>query len=48
MKYNQKSLLKQKKLARPITLSEFEVDPDEWVRIVNDGGFVRILTAVYR
>ncbi len=38
-----KEFIKAKKLARPITLSEFEVDPDEWVRIVNDGGYVRIL-----
>lgn len=38
-----KEFIKAKKLARPITLSEFEVDPDEWVRIVNDGGLVRIL-----
>lgn len=38
-----KEFIKAKKLARPITLSEFEVDPDEWVRIVNDGGHVRIL-----
>ncbi len=38
-----KEFIKAKKLARPITLSEFEVDPDEWFRIVNDGGLVRIL-----
>ncbi|RYY11964.1 MAG: DUF1835 domain-containing protein, partial [Chitinophagaceae bacterium] len=27
-----KEFLKAKKLARPITLSEFEVDPDEWTK----------------
>jgi len=35
--------LKAKKLARPITLSEFEVDPDEWKKLCNDGGEVRLL-----
>ncbi len=29
-----KEFLKAKKLARPITLSEFEVDPDEWTKFV--------------
>ncbi len=38
-----KEFLKAKKLARPITLSEFEVDPDEWVRLCNEGKGVRIL-----
>ncbi len=28
-----KEFLKAKKLARPITLSEFEVDPDEWKKL---------------
>jgi hypothetical protein len=35
--------LKAKKLARPITPSEFEVDPDEWKRICQAPGLVRIL-----
>ena len=35
--------LKAKKLARPITLSEFEVDPDEWKKLCIDNGFVRFL-----
>jgi hypothetical protein len=34
---------KAKKLARPITLSEFEVDPDEWKRLVEENAMVRIL-----
>ena len=38
-----KEFLKARKLARPITLSEFEVDPDEWLRICNEGKGVRIL-----
>lgn len=38
-----KEFLKAKKLARPITLSEFEVDPDEWTRICNENKGVRIL-----
>jgi len=38
-----KEFLKAKKLARPITLSEFEVDPDEWKKICNDNMLVRIL-----
>ncbi len=38
-----KEFLKAKKLARPITLSEFEVDPDEWIRLCNEGKGVRIL-----
>lgn len=38
-----KEILKAKKLARPITLSEFEVDPDEWSRLVEENGMVRIL-----
>jgi hypothetical protein len=28
-----KEFLKAKKLARPVTLSEFEVDPDEWTKL---------------
>jgi hypothetical protein len=38
-----KEILKAKKLSRPITLSEFEVDPDEWKRLVEENGGVRIL-----
>lgn len=38
-----KEFLKAKKLARPITLSEFEVDPDEWKRIAEEGKYVRLL-----
>lgn len=38
-----KEFLKAKKLARPITLSEFEVDPDEWIKLANENKGVRIL-----
>ena len=38
-----KEFLKAKKLARPITLSEFEVDPDEWIKLCNEDKGVRIL-----
>ena len=38
-----KEFLKAKKLAREITPSEFEVDPDEWLRIMNENKGVRIL-----
>jgi hypothetical protein len=38
-----KEFLKARKLARPITLSEFEVDPDEWKRLCSEGKMVRIL-----
>ncbi len=38
-----KEFLKARKLAREITLSEFEVDPDEWVRICNENKGVRLL-----
>jgi hypothetical protein len=38
-----KEFLKAKKLARTITLSEFEVDPDEWKKLCNENGVVRIL-----
>lgn len=38
-----REFLKAKKLAREITLSEFEVDPDEWRRICSENGEVRIL-----
>jgi hypothetical protein len=38
-----KELLKAKRLARPITLSEFEVDPDEWKKITQENSMVRFL-----
>ncbi len=38
-----KEFLKAKKLARPITLSEFEVDPDEWKKLCSENGIARIL-----
>lgn len=38
-----KEFLKAKKLARPITPSEFEIDPDEWIRLGNEEKVVRIL-----
>ncbi|MFP5041315.1 DUF1835 domain-containing protein [Parasediminibacterium sp. JCM 36343] len=38
-----KEFRKAKKLARPITLSEFETDPDEWQRLCNENGMVRLL-----
>ncbi len=38
-----KEFLKAKKLARKITPSEFEVDPDEWKKLVEENGAVRIL-----
>ena len=38
-----KEFLKAKKLARPITLSEFEVDPDEWTKLAKESKGVRLL-----
>ncbi len=38
-----KEFIKAKKLARPITLSEFEIDPDEWRKITGENAVVRIL-----
>src|SRR5688572_5165133 len=38
-----KEAVKAKKLARPITLSEFEIDPDEWRKISEENATVRIL-----
>ena len=38
-----KEFLKAKKLARPITPSEFEVDPDEWKKLCIDNALVRFL-----
>ena len=38
-----KEFVKAKKLSRPITLSEFEVDPDEWKKLVEENATVRML-----
>lgn len=38
-----KEFVKAKKLARPVTLSEFEIDPDEWKKIAEENAMVRIL-----
>lgn len=38
-----KEFLKAKKLAREITPSEFEVDPDEWTKLANEEKGVRLL-----
>lgn len=38
-----KEFLKAKKLARPITLSEFELDPDEWKKTCQEDSLVRFL-----
>ena len=38
-----REFLKAKKLARPITTSEFEVDADEWNKITAEGKVVRLL-----
>lgn len=38
-----KEFLKAKKLSRKITLSEFEVDPDEWAKLMEENAPVRIL-----
>jgi hypothetical protein len=35
--------LKAKKLARPITLSEYEIDPDEWRKLTEENANVRLL-----
>lgn len=34
---------KARKLARPVTLSEFEIDPDEWRKLTEENAVVRIL-----
>ncbi|HOZ67961.1 MAG TPA: DUF1835 domain-containing protein [Chitinophagaceae bacterium] len=34
---------KAKKLCRPITLSEFEIDPDEWRKLTEENAVVRML-----
>ena len=38
-----KEFLKAKKLARPITLTEFEIDPDEWKKLCQENEGVRFL-----
>jgi len=38
-----KEFTKAKKLCRPITLSEFETDPDEWKKIAGENAAVRML-----
>ena len=38
-----KEFLKAKKLARPVTPSEFEIDADEWKRLCHDNSMVRLL-----
>jgi hypothetical protein len=38
-----KEFVKAKKLARPITLSEFEIDPDEWLKLGRENKGVRLL-----
>ncbi|MEO7767112.1 MAG: DUF1835 domain-containing protein, partial [Ferruginibacter sp.] len=38
-----REFLKAKKLAREITLSEFEVDPDEWTKLCDENKGIRVL-----
>jgi hypothetical protein len=38
-----KEFVKAKKLARPVTVSEFEIDPDEWKRLCDEDKGVRLL-----
>jgi len=38
-----REFVKAKKLARPVTLSEFEIDPDEWARLCREDKGVRLL-----
>ena len=38
-----REFVKAKKLARPITPSEFEVDADEWTKLCNEGEGIRLL-----
>ncbi|NIG54324.1 DUF1835 domain-containing protein [Chitinophaga sp. Cy-1792] len=38
-----KEFLKAKKLARPVSLAEFELDGDEWHRLMNENAGIRIL-----
>ena len=38
-----REFIKAKKLARPVSLSEFETDPDEWTKLIQENKHVRIL-----
>jgi hypothetical protein len=38
-----REFIKAKKLARPVTMSEFETDPDEWFRLASENKNLRIL-----
>lgn len=38
-----REFIKAKKLARPVTLSEFEIDPDEWTKLCDENRGVRTL-----
>ena len=38
-----REFVKAKKLARAVTSSEFEIDPDEWTKLTNENKMVRIL-----
>jgi len=38
-----KEIVKAKRLNRPVTLSEFEIDPDEWKKLCAENGMVRLL-----
>ncbi len=38
-----KEFIKAKKLARPVTISEFELDSEEWKKLCNENSIVRIL-----
>jgi hypothetical protein len=38
-----REFIKAKKLARPVTLSEFEIDPDEWKKLCDEQKPVRLL-----
>ena len=38
-----KEFIKAKKLARPVTTGEFEIDADEWMKLCNEDKAVRIL-----
>lgn len=38
-----KEFIKAKKLARPVTISEFELDADEWKKLCSENGIARIL-----
>lgn len=38
-----KEFLKAKRLARPVTPSEFEIDPDEWTKLSSDNAMLRVL-----